>query len=50
MTKGLTHLKNGATTNQKHKIDSQKAQRRQCKHNTEEHQQIRKGKRKRQEV
>ena len=37
--KGLTYLKNRATTNQKHTIDSQKQKRRKHKHNAKENQQ-----------
>ena len=45
--KELTYLKNRATTNQKHTIDSQKPKRREHKHNTKENYQTTKGKTKR---
>ena len=47
--KGLTYLINRVTTNQKHKIDSQKPKRREHQHNTKENHQTTKGKTKRKE-
>lgn len=44
--KGLLHLKNRLTTNQKYTIDSQKPKTRERKHNTKENLQTTKGKRK----
>ena len=45
--KVLTYLKNRATTNQKHTIDSQKQKGREHKNNTKENHQTTKGRRKR---
>ena len=47
--KGLTYVKNRATTNQKHTIESQKTKRREHKHNMKENHQTTKGKTKRNE-
>ena len=41
---GPTHLKMRVTTNQKHKIDSQKSRRREVKHNSKENHQTTGGK------